>query len=68
MFRFCAECTDACELTVQVQQAILVGAQMEVGHPGPIILHLSKIAARTLASEDLFRKAYSMHPSLGDLS
>ena len=50
-------------MTVQGQHAIVVASQMEIGHPGPLILHLSKIAARTLASEALFQGMHFMHNS-----
>ena len=48
---------------MQGQHAIIVASQMEIGYPGPLILQLSKIAARTLASEALFQGLHFMHNS-----
>ena len=39
---------------VQVQHAQIMAAFMELGHGGHIILHLSQVAARDIATQDIF--------------
>lgn len=42
------------EFRVQVQHAQILAAFMELGLSGFVIVHLSQVAARDLASQDLF--------------
>ena len=52
---------------VQVQHALIGASQMEVGHPGPVILHLFKVAARSIACEELFRDVSACQSSVVNL-
>lgn len=39
---------------VQVQHARILVAHIELGHGGYVIMHLSQVAARDIATQDIF--------------
>ena len=42
------------EGAVQVQHAQVMASFMELGHGGYVIMHLSQVAARDIATQDVF--------------